>query len=269
MPGSPLLIADSFYLRWNTAAERHEVRGLDRHLRRFQSGVRATATRLGLDAWADHALEPFLRSVPELLTAEYAVSPEASAGCAGSGFPRLECWFRHEPRESPLLTLRPRPLPDITESLHLATHPRPPLDFPQVKGPNIDRYRALQEACGGEVLLLDDAGCIIEGTTTSVLWWEGQTLYHTPRTGRVESVTEALIIEAAWQRGYPVRCRTATSQKLHDCEVWAVNALHGIRRVATIDGHVTARHNDARLREFRAALEASWQPVLGHHTKQP
>ena len=43
--------------------------------------------------------------------------------------------------------------------------------------------------------------------------------------------------------------------------MWAVNALHGIRPVASLDGNALADPEPARLAWFRAALDRSWEPL--------
>ena len=53
-----------------------------------------------------------------------------------------------------------------------------------------------------------------------------------------------------------------TPAELAECEVWAVNALHGIRVVANIDGVDTRAPDSVRLTRARAALDQTWQPFL-------
>ncbi|MFC7765485.1 hypothetical protein [Leucobacter soli] len=86
-------------------------------------------------------------------------------------------------------------------------------------------------------------------------------------------MTEALLLEAADRRlvgtkpnrrriGQPQPARLAPVE-LAQHEVWAVNALHGIRVVTSIDGTPLPPPDERRLQWFREALDRTWEAVAG------
>jgi len=238
-----LRVADSFRVRLHAGVA--QARSLGAHLTRFGDAARmAGVSRQMLD--------------------EFLTMSRARIAAAGDGFPRLEVW--QEDHCAPELRLSLRPLPELGDSLALKTAPDVMLDDASVKGPNLARLTVLNEQLGAEALLLRD-GAVAEGATTALLWWEGETwegetLCTSTVTERVRSVTEAYLLDAARQYGVSVAARTVPSAALHNHEVWAVNALHGIRAVTTIDGRALPAAS-ARLQRFRDILDRSWEPVLG------
>ncbi len=73
---------------------------------------------------------------------------------------------------------------------------------------------------------------MLETATAGLLWWRDGALCAPPEDGRVlPSVTRALITEIARAQSIPVRTETVRPEQLEGLEVWAVNALHGIRPV--------------------------------------
>lgn len=92
-----------------------------------------------------------------------------------------------------------------------------------------------------------------------------------PEGNRVSSVTEGLLFEAANKRlvgEKPHRQRSGQLSEsrilpvdLTNYEVWAVNALHGIRVVTAIDCVPTQRPERVRLNWFREALDRSWDSI--------
>lgn len=236
-----LLAADSFRVRIRDG--RAEARGLERHLARFREAI------------AGSGLEGFL---PRFI----AESRERIADF-GAGFPRLEL-LRRDERGRPEFDLAPRPLPALLDTIRLRTAPHLAVAQADRKGPNIERYGACARRLGAEPLLVDAAGCALEGGTTSLLWWAGDgALRRVDSEWRVPSVTESLVLDAARAEGIPVRRATVRPGELAGCEVWAVNALHGIRAVARIDDAETPRVDAVRLARFREALDRTWEPVLG------
>ncbi len=240
---APLLIADSFRVRGE--GEDARVLGFSRHLRRFlDAAAQALHERSGAGAEA---------ALSELQAQLHAALPEIAA--FGDGFPRLEL------RDGFSLTLRP--LPALTNEIEMVGVAGLALDHPEWKGPNLARLQAENRRLGTEALLLDDAGNAIEGATTSLLWWRGETLVRVAASARVPSVTEALVVEHASRRRIPLAEASATPAEIVTHETWAVNALHGIRTVTSIDGAPLPKPEPRRLHDFREALERSAEPVLG------
>ncbi|MBP1325024.1 branched-subunit amino acid aminotransferase/4-amino-4-deoxychorismate lyase [Leucobacter exalbidus] len=214
---------------------------------------------------------------------------------AGEGFPRLELWqtspalgkqaaqeapgtqaaqqagSAQPPQQVPSVQLVPgwelsvalRPLPVIRDSIELRTAPLPAsLVSPARKGPNIAVYSEIARSLGCEGLLVDADGAVIEGTTTSLVWWDAAGRgFVAASTQRVPSVAEALVAREARSLGAPLMPATVTPDQLVGRDVWAVNALHGIRPVRSIDGQALTVHDAGRLARFRLALDGTWEPV--------
>lgn len=259
LDGAPaLLVADSFRVRVRDGAA--EVRGFSRHLERFAHSVgEALASGVASDRDAD--LAAFLADARRRIAA------------FGEGFPRLELW--RDPDGAMRYGCALRPLPELRPTIALASVSVPPLPGARIKGPNIGAYAALNRDLDAEALLVGSDGRVREGATTSLVFWrdERDESGHVVDHGeRVASVTEAILLAAAQQRlvgDKPHRARVgalraapATVAELQRCEVWAVNALHGIRPVTHIDGTELPRFNAARLRWFEDALDRAWEPVL-------
>lgn len=251
-----LLVADSFRVRNNPVSGVAEVRGWTRHIDRFSRSV------LALNAVGAFESTPARRALDGFLLA----STDRIAAF-GAGFPRLECW-QAERGLSFSLSLRPAPLIELEVSLRTA--PGFVLDHPERKGPNISRLSQLNRDLGSEALLLDPEGNAVEGATTSLVWWEPRstsgTLVARPSTGpniRVASITESLIVDVAadFAPGTRFDPGAASPEHLVATEVWAVNALHGIRLVTSIDGRPTQSADEKRLDWFKAALNRSWEPL--------
>lgn len=257
-PTSGFVAADSFRVRTHPVTGAAEVRGWTRHLARFRRAVTA-ATAGSTDAASapsDAELDAFLRDAAHRIAA------------FGPGFPRLEA---RRTAGAPELGLTLRPAPPLGRELALRTAPGVALVDPGRKGPNLERLAALNRTLGAEALLIDAEGHVLEGATTSLIWWRPGDARGVrvadPQDGpgaRVPSVTESLITDAA--RRSPLedgslRDAAVSPAELADAEVWAVNALHGIRVVTTVDGHPTHDADQDRLAWFRAALDRSWEPV--------
>ncbi|WP_449277466.1 aminotransferase class IV [Leucobacter sp. GX24907] len=252
--GAPLLVADSFRVRTNPLTRAAEVRGWHLHLERFARSVESV-----LDERATLPIEDFL-SESATRIAEY-----------GAGFPRLELLGIAD--HSPSLHLSLRPLPTLTETLELRSTGHLRLEAPWLKGPNLVRLMDLNRELGAEALLLDPAGRALEGATTSLIWWapesdRGFRVAVTPDDSvgprsRVDSVAERLTASIAQHLGTPLVEARLVPAELARHEVWAVNALHGIRAVTAIDGMPTARPDRHRLLRFQEALDRTWQPVTG------
>lgn len=267
-PEAQLLVADSFRVRRHPRTGAAEVRGWGRHAARFTSSALAALPRPENDA-ADHA------ALQERIDA-FLDEARARIAAYGEGFPRLELRAAPAPGGEPEFGLSLRPLPELRESIELRSAPGIRLDRPDRKGPNVDRLLALNRGLMAEALLLDDDGRAIEGATTSLVWWtdgtdaSGRVIRS---DARVASVTESILVDAAQRRldrrepySHPsgaLSRRRPTLAELRRSEVWAVNALHGIRVVTRIDGIAQAAPDQHRLRWFRGALDRSWEPLEG------
>lgn len=251
-----LAVADSFRVR--ETSDGAQVRGWALHLARFQRTVTETLA----DAAAPTDLHP---------TEIDAFLSDATARISqfGAGFPRLELWHQPVPAlphtpSAPRwrLHLSLRELPQLRSELRAALAAGITVQHPTRKGPNIETFTRLNHSLGVEALLLNRAGCVSEGTTTSILWWEDGTLCRSDATDRVPSVTESLVTNIASATGYPVAVCTLTPAKLRSYPAWGVNALHGIRPIVKLDGTpLVPQHRSAPLRAFQAALDETWQSV--------
>lgn len=239
-----LLVADSFRVRLNPHDGTAEVRGWPEHLARFRMGVECVCAETRRAPSPN--LEVFLAEARERIQ-QY-----------GEGFPRLELWNRGD--LPPELTLNLRPLPRLDSELSMRTAPAVLLSNASRKGPNIARLRSLNEQLGAEALLTDAEGYVLEGATTSLVWWNT-----TENTGhivadhhnRVASVTERLI-----SREVELTSSRITPEGLTHHEVWALNALHGIRVVTSIGGTPTQKANTVRLISLRDKLDQHWNSTL-------
>ena len=217
---------------------------------------------------------------------EFAREATARIAQYGEGWPRLELWGAADGCQAkPELRLTFRALPALQETIGLRAVSNVDVEWPERKGPNIAAYATLNRDLGCEALLLDDNGHVREGTTTSLLWWQANRLHRVASGSRVQSITEALITETVLAETaladyapaisgpqsddsqHPLRATDVivspgiTPSELTKHEVWAVNALHGIRVVTSIDGVETPEPNCQRLQWFRERLNRMWQPV--------
>lgn len=253
----PLLVADSFRVCLDPLRNAAATRGLKLHFTRFRASALKAAAELrqedrGNESRASTAfqseLDQFLADSMKRI-AEY-----------GEGWPRLEYWApESEGDTASPLRLSLRALPQLGESLTLKTAAATAIDHRDRKGPNISKYRLIGAELGAEGLLLNEHGAILEGTTTSLLWWSGGMLHRSMQTDRVPSVTEALIIRYAAENGALAAPASVTPDFISKREVWAVNALHGIRVVTRINGVQLPEPDEQRLARFRAALDLTWQ----------
>jgi len=190
---------------------------------------------------------------------------------AGDWFPRVELRVQHDAAE---LLLRMRPAPARHRSVTLATYRgRDPRTEPWIKGPDLEAMTRLrteaQRHGADEAVLLDDGGgadgrpgVVAEGSTTALAWWTGDALcVPSIELPRVDSVTLRSVLALATATGIDVLHDRVTPEALEGCEVWALNALHGIRMVTGwVDGPATAEL-PGRLDIWRARLDALRKPL--------
>jgi branched-subunit amino acid aminotransferase/4-amino-4-deoxychorismate lyase len=130
---------------------------------------------------------------------------------------------------------------------------------PAVKGTDLGYLlglRRLAVAKGAdEALILSREGRVREGSTTSILWWRGDTLLAPPLSADLlAGVTRELLLDAVTTRGLCVASESPAPAELDGIEVWAVNALHGIRPVTGWLG--------ARIKAGPAVRAARWNAYL-------
>ncbi|PJJ05077.1 branched-subunit amino acid aminotransferase/4-amino-4-deoxychorismate lyase [Streptomyces sp. 2333.5] len=242
-PAPTLLAADSWLVEDGRARE------LPRHRDRFTAAVTA-AGGPAADV-VDAFWERELRRVPT----------------SGDWFPRAE--FTQEGSLAPRLELRVRPAPQRTDEVRLWVSGRPdPRRIPRHKGPDLTVLGALRaeavEAGATEALLTTRDGLLLEGATTSLLWWEDETLCTVdPALPTLPGVTRDWVLERAADLDVPVRRRRCRLPDLAGREVWCVNALHGIRPVTAWvgAGGLPAPGPAPRSGPWRAAWAAAAQPL--------
>ena len=209
-PEIPLYVADSFLLNEG------KVVAYQRHLDRFA----ASAEFQGL-----------VRPLDDFLSAVTAALPRT-----GKLFPRIDLTERGE------LELHIRPAPALHDSLVLATASHDPRVEPTIKGPDIPALNALRaeaQAQGADdAVIVDAQGRIVDGSTTCLIWFAEGRLHLPPAEAlRVNSVSVAVAKELAAKGGFTVTEKWATPADLDGVELYAVNALHGIRSVVSwVDG---------------------------------
>jgi branched-subunit amino acid aminotransferase/4-amino-4-deoxychorismate lyase len=193
------------------------VIALDDHLGRF------TAACSGAYGVPPGRTGAFLRAVLGLLPTE------------GRWFPRVELTIEDG---EPVFHLWVRPAPARGSGLRAWVYHGPDeRRQPRIKGPDLDwitRVRgAAQRRGADEAVLVSPDGRLLEGTTTGLLWWWGDTLYVTDERDRnlLPSVTRAVLVRIAAETGTRVARAAPRPADLDGCETWAVNALHGIRSV--------------------------------------
>lgn len=223
------------------------VRGLDLHRTRFMTSFpRGRRRPLDPGAFWDAALAAIPRE--------------------GSWFPRVELRTQ---RASPQLLLRLREAPELRRSIVLVTHPgQDPRTAPRLKGPDLEAMTRLrtqaQERGADEAVLLTPGGHVAEGSTTSLAWWRGDTLcVPSDEIERIDGVTVRSVVTLATALGIDVLHESVTPGELDGLEVWALNALHGIRIVTSWVGGPATAEQPGRLAAWRARLDALRRPLPG------
>lgn len=209
-PEIPLYVADSFLLNEGT------VVGFDRHLSRFTSSAE---------------FQGLVRPVDDFLAAVTAALPRT-----GTLFPRIDLTERGE------LELHLRPVPELKETIVVATATHDPRVEPSIKGPDIPALNSLRQEAqtqgADDAVILDAHGRIVDGSTTCFIWFTDGGLHVPPTEAiRVNSTTVAAARELATKGGITVTETWATPADLAGVELYALNALHGIRSVVSwVDG---------------------------------
>jgi branched-subunit amino acid aminotransferase/4-amino-4-deoxychorismate lyase len=222
------------------------------HRDRFLAG--AAERGAGLDGFAELDLEAFWDAA------------FASIPTEGRWFPRVELQSRNGAAH---LLFRHRPAPGLSRSATLIAHRGPdPRRAPSVKGPDLPallrRRTDAQEKGADDAVILTADGYVVDGTTSAIAWWRGDILCAPPDAEgfeRVDSVTARSLFGLAAALGIETHREPATPAELAGTEVWALNALHGIRIVtAWIDGPELAEL-PGRLALWRERRDALRKPI--------
>jgi branched-subunit amino acid aminotransferase/4-amino-4-deoxychorismate lyase len=199
------------------------------------------------------------------------VDPGGFWDAALAAIPRTGDWFpRVELRLQilkPQLLLRLREAPERKRSIVLATHAgRDPRTAPRFKGPDLEAMTRLrteaQKRGADDAVILSPDGHITDGSTTSLAWWRGDSLcVPADELDRIDGVTVRSVVTLATALGIDVLHESMRPEDLDGLEVWALNALHGIRIVTSwIDGPATAEQ-PGRLAAWQARLDALRKPL--------
>lgn len=206
------------------------------------------------------------REIDAFWSAAFAMIPPS-----GNWFPRLE--LRSNAGGSHL-AYRHRLAPDLTRSVTLISHSgQDPRRVPSVKGPDIEALGAAQARArqhgADDAVLATSGGHIIDGATNALVWWRGETLCAPPSAeddpafARVPSVTATSLLGLASALGLETRAELATPADLDGSEVWALNALHGIRIVTGWVNGPTLAERPGRIGAWRERREALRAPIGG------
>jgi branched-subunit amino acid aminotransferase/4-amino-4-deoxychorismate lyase len=199
------------------------------------------------------------------------VDPDAFWTASLAAIPRTGLWFpRVELRTQllrPQLLFRLREAPELRRSIVLATHTgRDPRTAPRFKGPDLEAMTRLrteaQKAGADEAVLLSPEGFVAEGSTTCLAWWRGDALC-VPASDieRIDGVTVRSLITLATALGVDVLYESVTPSDLDGMEVWALNALHGIRIVTSWVGGPATAEEPGRLAAWQKRLDALRRPL--------
>lgn len=181
----------------------------------------------------------------------------------GLWFPRIELAGS---AGNPVFQLRIRKAPALHHTIRLYhSHFADFRKIPRHKGPDLAKCIAMRRnilpAGAEEALITTAQGFILEGLTTTILWWENGTLCHVPPSCRIlPGITGQLILRIAGQNGIPVAARMRKPHELNRREVWAVNALHGIRRVINWERTPFQTEVHCDIGYWRNALEKFREP---------
>ena len=242
-PAGPLLAADSWLV------DEGRVRGYDRHWARFAGwcgDLRVDAAHVAAFRSAVTAALPRVgRWLPRV---------DLLGSARGGEVPSAHLLLRLRPAQPLVLQARAR----IAEPGDLRCHPR-------VKGPDLSlllRLRADAVAAGADELVLRDAaGRLLEGALNSLLWWEGDALCSAPDERTLPSITRALLLEIASERGVEVLRHSPRPEELAGREAWLANAAHGICVVRSWDPDGPEAGAAERAAGWRAALDATARPL--------
>ncbi|MFE9611262.1 aminotransferase class IV [Streptomyces sp. NPDC006012] len=233
-PGGPVDVIDS----WLVAEGR--VVSLDAHVDRFST------TCAALFSVPRERASAFMRAALQRIPATGRWFPRAELTVL-DGEPTFQLWLRPAPARGASVRVW------VYDGADRRRHP-------SAKGPDLDWLTEVRSAArqrgADEAVVLSADGRLIEGTTTSLLWWRGDTLYapDATRLDLLPSVTRKTLLRIAAGAGTRVDYECPRPQELAGLETWAVNALHGIRPVREWTG--------AAITAGPAPRAAGWQRRL-------
>ncbi|CAN5149689.1 hypothetical protein BH11ACT3_BH11ACT3_21880 [soil metagenome] len=211
----------------------------------------------------------FLASIPRDRYRD--LNPDAFWAAAIAAIPREGTWFpRVDLRTQqlrPQLLFRLREAPALRQSLTLVTHTgRDPRTAPRFKGPDLESMQRLRVEAQGhgadESAILTPDGFVAETSQSCLAWWQGDALcVPADDLDRIDSVTLRSMLALATALGVEVLHEHATPTELDGLEVWAFNALHGIRIVTGWTGGPSTAERPGRLAAWRARLDALRKPL--------
>ncbi len=165
------------------------------------------------------------------------------------GRPHLHLWLRVAPSRGDTVRVWISPQPD--QRVH-----------PSIKGMDLSylsELRAAAVAAGAdEALIVGADGRVREGSTTSILWWRGESLCLPPASVDIlPSITRTAVLELAGRHAVPVAYERPRPADLAGLQVWMINALHGIRPVrGWVGTSMTAGAPSDRAARWQALLQA-------------
>lgn len=243
-------VADSFLVSDGTAF------GLSMHRDRFMAASQIQGVQL--DGYSPDAAAAFwdaaIRTVPS----------------TGQWFPRLELRSRNGAAR---FVLRHRSAPELSRTVRLVSHSGPdPRRTPAIKGPDLDALLSArvsaQERGADDIVLLTADGYVLDGGTSALMWWRGDILCGPPNGDddaaftRVDSVTAKSLFALASALGVETHRERVTPAELDGTELWALNALHGIRIVTRwVDGPQLAEL-PGRIGGWRERRDVLRKPIL-------
>lgn len=241
MAGRPVdracpVVAPGSRLRWNGATGRFSPTDVPGAVRIVDSWLVQDGRTRKLASHAHRFVSACAAafSLPPTSTSEFFHAAAARIPDRGDWFPRVELAVV---AGSPRLQLWVRRAPPRGDRVRLWISDGPDRRIcPAVKGIDLEwltELHGLAHSAGAdESLILSPDGRVLEGSTTSVLWWRGSTLCVPPPTPHLlAGVTRQTLCDAVAADGGRVVLEDVTPADLDGLEVWAVNALHGIRPV--------------------------------------
>ena len=231
---------------------------LDRHLARLRSG----AERLALP-WPGDAL--LRREIARLATAaegDGVLKVVLTRGDGGRG-------YAPDPAATGRRILSTHPLPaGLERPLHVGVCRTRLGSSPALQGlkhlGRLEQVLAAREAAAGgwdEGLMLDTAGCVVEGTRHHVFWRRAGRVEMPPgHLLAVEGLMRALLLEALAETDEAGSEASLRYDGLHEIEEMVVcNAVAGVRGVKRLDGRPLAGQGLlVRLRALLAARGVTW-----------